>query len=303
MRRKFWFILVVLFVLSAALSISPMSRVAAAEEKIYLQFESVKFFEGPYTAPPEAQRQYLNRFPKSTTRYIFFNVGAKNLLYRSRTQRPLVIGRFYKPDGSFMGDGTVNVDISSEWESTNLWGGWGWNDPGNWPIGNYRVEIWFGNSKVGEGYFSIYDDRTSTSTTTTTTAPTPEEKTYLEFESVKLYEGGSEDVPESQRQYKNDFPISKTRYIYYFVGAKNLLYKSRSQKPLVRGKYYYPDGSYMGEAKVNVEIPPDWSETDLWSAWGWDQPGNWSLGTYRLEIFFGNAKVGETKFTIFDDRK
>jgi hypothetical protein len=299
MKRKFWLILVVLFVLSAALPISPISRVAAAEEKVYLQFESVKFFEGPYTAPPEAQRQYTNRFSKSTTRYIFFNIGAKNLLYRNRAQKPLVIGRFYKPDGSFMGEATVNVDIPSDWESTDLWSGWGWDDKGNWTPGNYRVEIFFGNSKVGEGYFSVYDDRTST----TATIPPPEEKTYLEFKSVKFFEGGSQDVPESERQYRTDFPISKTRYIYYSVYAKNLLYRSRSHKPIVLGKYYYPDGTFMGEAKVNVEIPPDWDETDLWNAWGWDKPGNWSLGTYRVEIFFGNAKVGEAKFTVFDDRK
>jgi hypothetical protein len=300
MGKKIWLIVVALFVvalfiLSAAL---PISRVAAAEEKVYLQFESIKFFEGPYTAPPESQRQFLSSFPKSTTRYIFFSISAKNLLYKNRTQRPMVIGRFYKPDGSFMGDGTVNVEISSEWESTNLWGGWGWNDSGNWPIGNYRVEILFGNSKVGEGYFAIYDDRTSTAPTVPS-----EEKTYLEYELVKFYEGGTNDVPEAQRQYKTDFPISKTRYVYFLVYAKNLLYKSRSQKPLVRGRYYYPDGSFMGEAKINVEIPSDWGETDLWSAWGWDDPGNWSLGTYRVEILFGNTKVGEGKFTIFDDRK
>ena len=299
MRRKFWLILVVLFALSAALPISPISRVAAAEEKVYLQYESVKFFEGPFTAPPESQRQYTSRFPKSTTRYIFFCVGAKNLLYRNRAQKPLVIGRFYKPDGSFMGEATVNVDIPSDWESTDLWTGWGWDDKGNWTIGNYRLEVFFGNSKVGEGYFSVYDDQTST----TATAPPPEEKAYLEFKSVKFFEGGSQDVPESERQYKSDFPISKTRYVYYSVYSKNLLYRSRSQKPLVLGKYYYPDGTFMGEAKVNVEIPSDWDEADLWNAWGWDQPGNWSLGTYRVEIFFGNAKVGEAKFTIFDDRK
>jgi hypothetical protein len=299
MRRKFWFILVVVFALSAALPMSRMSRVAAAEEKVYLQFESVKFFEGPFTAPPESQRQYLSRFPKSTTRYIFFNVGAKNLLYRSRTQRPLVIGRFYKPDGSFMGEGKVDVDIPSDWESTDLWSGWGWDEKGNWPIGNYRVDILFGNSKVGEGYFSVYDDLTST----TAIAPPPEEKTYLEFESVKFYESGATDVPESERQYKSDFPISKTRYVYFLVYAKNLLYRSRSQKPLVRGKYYYPDGSFMGEAKINVEIPSNWGEADLWSGWGWDEPGNWSLGTYQVEILFGNTKVGEGKFTIYDDRK
>jgi hypothetical protein len=296
MGRKFWLIVVVFFMLFAALPISP---VAAAEEKVYLQFESVKFFEGPFTAPPDSERQFQTRFPKSTTRYVFFSVGGKNLLYKNRTHRPLVIGRFYKPDGSFMGEGKVDVDIPPDWESADLWGGWGWSDPGNWSIGNYRVEIWFGNSKVGEGNFSIYDDRTSTSPT----APPLEEKTYLEFVSVKFFESGATDIPESQRQYKGDFPVSKTRYIYFTVYAKNLLYRNRSHKPLVRGRYYYPDGSFMGEAKINVEIPPDWAEADLWNAWGWDNPGNWSLGTYRVEFLFGNTKVGESKFTIYDDRK
>jgi hypothetical protein len=296
MIRKMWPILFVLVMVSAAIRVSPAT---AANEKVYLRFESLKFFESSYTAPPAENRQYQARFPKSSTRYVFFNVAATNLLYRNRTHKPPVIGRFYKPDGSFMGEGKVDVDIPADWESTDLWSGWGWDDPGNWTVGNYRVEILFGNSKVGEGYFSIYDDKVSTPTTTSA----PDEKTYLEFKSVKFFEGGAQDVPESQRVYGASFPLSKTRYIYYSVYAKNLLHRNRSQKPVVRGRYYYPDGSLMGEAKINVEIPQDWAETDLWNAWGWDTPGNWSLGTYRVEILFGNTKVGEAKFTIFDDRK
>lgn len=130
-----------------------------------------------------------------------------------------------------------------------------------------------------------------------------EEKTYLEFEFVKFFESGFTVPPEPQRQYKTDFPISTTRYINFLVGAKNLLYRNRTHKPLVIGRYYYPDGTFFGEAKVNVDIPSDWQNADLWTGWGWDQPGKWSLGTYRVEIFFGNKKVAEGKFTIYDDRK
>jgi len=288
MARRMWLILFVLVMVSAALRVGPA---AAADEKVYLQFESLKFFEGPFKAPAAETRQYQVRFPKSSTRYVFFSVVGVNLLYKNRAHKSVVVGRYYKPDGSFMGEGKVDVDIPSDWETADLWSGWGWDVQGNWPIGNYRVEILFGNSKVGEGYFSIYDD-----------APA-EEKTYLEFQSVKLFEGGAEDVPEDQRVYGASFPRSKARYIYFSINAKNLLYRNRTQKPFVGGRYYYPDGSLMGEAKINIEIPADWAEADLWNAWGWSEPGKWSLGTYRVEIWFGNTKVGEGRFNIYDDRK
>jgi hypothetical protein len=268
-----------------------------AQEKTYLEFEYVKFFEGPYVAPPESQRDYKAQFPKSTTRYVFFLVGANNLLHRNRTHRPEVVGRYYKPDGSLHGEGKVNVDIPPDWEKADLWGGWGWEKAGNWPAGTYRVEIWFANRKVGESSFTIYDDRAST------TPPVTSEQAYLEFKSVTFFESGATDPPASQRQIKTDFPRGTTRYINFFVLAKNLLHRNRVHKPLVRGRYFYPDGSFMGEANVNVDISPDWQETNLWAGWGWDNPGNWSLGTYRVEILFGNTKVADGRFNIYDDRK
>jgi hypothetical protein len=48
------------------------------------------------------------------------------------------------------------VDILAEWEYADIWSGWGFDEPGNWPVGTYRVEIWFGKAKVGEGTFTIY---------------------------------------------------------------------------------------------------------------------------------------------------
>ncbi len=268
-----------------------------SEEKVLLQFESMKFFESGYTAPPKEQRQYNTQFPRSTTRYVFFEIGAKNLLYRNRNQRPPVFGRYYNADGSFRGEAKVNVDISPDWESVDLWSGWGKDEPGNWPAGTYRVEIWFGSAKVGEGSFTLYDDRPVTSPPVTSV---PAEKVYLDFQSVKFFEGGNVTPPESERQYKTDFPRSTTRYVYFSVRSKNLLYRNRSQKPLIFGRYYYPDGTLFGETKIDkVEVPADWESADLWTGWGWDDPGKWTLGTYRLEILFGNIKVGEGRFTIY----
>jgi len=270
-----------------------------SEEKTYLQFQSVKFFESDRTMPP--QRQYGTDFPKSTTRYVNFLVEAKNLLYKNRVHKPLVFGKYYNPDGSLRGEAKVNVDIQPDWENAELWNAWGWENPGKWPVGTYRVEIWFGSAKVGEGTFRIYDDRPATSPPITSVTT---EKVYLEFQSLKFFEGGYTTPPESQRQYKTEFPRSKTRYVYFVVMSKNLLYRNRSQKPLIFGRYYYPDGTLFGEAIIDkVEVPANWENAELWTGWGWDNPGKWTLGTYRLEILFGNTKVGEGSFTIYDDPK
>lgn len=139
---------------------------------------------------------------------------------------------------------------------------------------------------------------------TTQTAPVssaPSEKVYLEFKFVKFFEGaGNATAPESDNQFKTDFPRSTTRYVHFMVNAKNLLYRNRSQKPLIIGRYYYPDGTLFGEARIDtVEVPTGWNDAELWTGWGWDKPGNWTLGTYRVEVLFGNRKVAEGKFTIY----
>ncbi|MFB3885133.1 MAG: hypothetical protein ACE144_07875 [Thermodesulfobacteriota bacterium] len=128
-----------------------------------------------------------------------------------------------------------------------------------------------------------------------------DQKAQLEFMSVKFFEGGSTaPAPESDNQFRTDFPRSTARYIHFMVTAKNLLYRNRGQKPLIIGRYYYPDGTFFGEAKIDtVEVPASWNTAELWTGWGWDKAGNWTLGTYRVEILFGNTKVGEEKFSIF----
>jgi hypothetical protein len=138
-----------------------------------------------------------------------------------------------------------------------------------------------------------------------TPQPTPgtpaAEKAYLEFRSVKFFEGtGNAPAPKSDNEFKTDFSRTTARYVHFLVVGKNLLYRNRTQKPLIIGRYYYPDGTLFGEARIDaVEVPASWELAELWTGWGWDKPGNWTLGTYRVEVLFGNTKVGEGRFTIF----
>ena len=264
-------------------------------------FKTMRFFEGGYNVPEESQRKFTVQFPKSTTRYVWCQIDVENRLYNVREHSHKVIWRYYNPDGTLRAEIDGDFRIKPEWGTAWIPGGWGADQPGTWPVGTYRVEVWIDGQKMAQDLFTIYDDRASTSPPVTSV---PAETAYLEFQSVKFFEGGYTAPQESQRQYKTDFPRSTTRYVYLLVMTKNLLYRNRSHKPLIFGRYYYPDGTLFGEARIDkVEVLADWENADLWTGWGWDEPGKWTLGTYRLEILFGNMKVGEGRFTIYDDRK
>lgn len=122
----------------------------------------------------------------------------------------------------------------------------------------------------------------------------------LEFEFVKFFESPYDPMPEEQREYNTAFPKSRTRYVNYLVGAKNLLYNVREQNPRIAAKFYKPDGSLLCEIERNQRMPADWKNADLWHGWGWNQPGNWSAGVYRVDIYFGRRKVGEGQFAIYE---
>lgn len=125
-------------------------------EESYLEFESLKFFEAAGDPPPVQQRVLATAFPQSTTRSIYYQAGAKNLLYNVKDQNPRIAAKYYYPDGKLMCDLERNQFVPSTWDMMDLWHGWGWDDAGHWPKGAYKVELFFGYKKVGEGSFAIY---------------------------------------------------------------------------------------------------------------------------------------------------
>ena len=255
-----------------------------------IQLHKMSFFEGGYDVPPEVQRQYKTHFPRSISRYIWCQIEVVNLLHRVRDHTHKVVWRYYKPDNSFFGEVSADFAIRKEWDYAWIPHGLGWKDPGLWSQGTYLVEIWIDGKKIGEQRFSIYEDM-----------PVESSTVQLEFQFLKLFESGYTDKPNEQTKYGNSFPKSTTRHVSFNVGAKNLQWKLRNHKPNVVAMYYKEDGTLHGKAIINIDILSEWNECDLWSGWGWSEPGHWSVGKYRIAILFGDKQVAEQWFTIYDD--
>lgn len=122
-----------------------------------ISFIDIKFFESEITPVDVKDRVYKNSFDKNTSRYIFYQIGVNNLKYNLNDITVDIKARYYNPDGSIRGEPASTFNISSDWKTADLWSGWGWDEAGNWPTGNYKVEIYYQDNLFAEGYFTIRD--------------------------------------------------------------------------------------------------------------------------------------------------
>ena len=65
--------------------------------------------------------------------------------------------------------------------------------------------------------------------------------------------------------------------------------------------YYRPDGSILGRTILNNHVEAPWTRSRHWHAFGWSEPGKWSVGQYRLDVCEGENLVAAGSFAIVND--
>ena len=118
------------------------------------QVTDVLFFESGVGVPPVEEREYAVRLPKSTSRYINYEL---NLEYPAPEQRIdfVIQAVWYDPDGEIFGEDSMDGYIESDWtSSTHAWGR-GWEEPGEWDVGKYVVDLYVGGASLASGSFEI----------------------------------------------------------------------------------------------------------------------------------------------------
>lgn len=250
---------------------------------------SIRFFEAGYNAPAESEREFSSAFPQSASRYIWCQVDTINNLYNIRSHTHDIEWRYYREDGTFVGESKGNWAFKPEWETSWNQHGWGWNSPGNWEHGTYTVKVLMDGREIGRNQFTITQDLVKPI------------KPGLEYEFVEFFESSKHSKPDNNTAYSNRFPQSTTRFVSILVGARNLQYGASEQTSDLVGVYYKPDGNLMGIFTSNVPISANWKEVDIWGGWGWNEPGYWQPGTYQAAIFLGGRLVDQTQFVIYQD--
>jgi hypothetical protein len=114
----------------------------------------VRFFEGPQEILPYEQRRYSNQFSQRTTRFIAWELGIQ-IQPPGRSMEYMVFALWKDANDKIVAIQTRDVQVEPDW--TNIWNAhsYGWEVPGSWPPGSYRVELYIGQKQISTGQFNI----------------------------------------------------------------------------------------------------------------------------------------------------
>jgi hypothetical protein len=117
------------------------------------------------------------------------------------------------------------------------------------------------------------------------------------FESLRFYESGRSIPSLGNRRYSTYFPQSIARYIYFEINVCSI-YRLGAKVYQVKWRYYNPTGSLEWEKQDDWNIRADLSYCYFSRGYGWNKTGNWTPGTYRVEILIDGVEFAEGSFSI-----
>ncbi len=137
---------------------SPTSPPAPTSSGAYItdvaQVTEVLFFESDAGMPLVEEREYATRFPRSAARYIHYELNPEYPAPEDRIEF-VIQSLWYDPDGEIFGEDSMDGYIDSDWTDSAHASGRGWDQPGEWDMGEYTVELSVGGTLLASGSFEI----------------------------------------------------------------------------------------------------------------------------------------------------
>ena len=135
----------------------PATELAGEIVSLNARILGLRFFESSVAGVPRDRRVYARSFPRSTTRFISWELSLA-FPTPDRETALSINSAFIQNDESMFSQQSAEVAIQAGW--TSLWHsvGSGWTDPGQWDVGLYRVELSIGNALAAKAWFRITDD-------------------------------------------------------------------------------------------------------------------------------------------------
>lgn len=117
-------------------------------------FKEIKFFESGYTPPPLGSRTYQAQFNHRTSRFINWELHLTCPAVASKINFT-VYATWYNPNGTVFASQTVPTYVDPGWTEPVYNSGRGWQRPGLWKRGLYRVELYVNGNRIGSSSFMV----------------------------------------------------------------------------------------------------------------------------------------------------
>lgn len=169
--------------------------------------------------------------------------------------------------------------------------GWGNKKEGHfWKKGMYSWEAWVDGEKVATKDFYIEDAGRQIDI---------DENPYIEVQSLRLYEGPYDDVPESSRVYYRSFQGEETRYIYAEIILQNLNVKNIWQSEFFI-KFFNDACELKGQIVRLQRIEKKEDTVVITAGWGSNVKGSWRKDRYTCQLVFMDRLMATIPFVVGD---
>lgn len=124
----------------------------------YFKVDTMKLYEGPDANITPENRKYYISFNAGSTRYIWVEFSARNLVRKSTDWACELTFNFRTASGFLKGSVTKLIFVKPEDETINTTIGWGSDILGTWGRGRYYAEVVFMDELVASTPFEVGDD-------------------------------------------------------------------------------------------------------------------------------------------------
>ena len=118
------------------------------------------------------------------------------------------------------------------------------------------------------------------------------------MQTFHFYESGKDHLDRWERRYSTSFKQRSMRYINFELSLCNHLHGKEDKTYHVVYRCFNPDGNLLWEKEDDLIIISEYVAPFYSEGFGWDQPGQWKPGTYRLVILFDGVIFAQRPFTL-----
>jgi len=245
---------------------------------------AVRLFESGGEALDRKNRVVTTTFDALTTRFI--NLELELVYPASRRRLEFEVPCQIEGPDSSPRIPVVKVEVDAGWVGSNHSTGWGARNRGMWPEGDYRVTCREQGQPVATTEFKVVK------------APAAVTALGASLTHIRFFQSLAERLPVENRLSGTRFDGRTVRWIKTEFG---LVYPPVPVPASfsVECVYTFPDGT-MRPVTIERRVPAGWTGSVHAQGVGFEQPGHWPAGNYKVSCRSEGREFAAGGFEVFD---
>lgn len=263
------------------------------------KFRELKVYSNTQSLSQDT-KMYRTVFEEAEISYLYFELSLFNKLFDEEDWKTQIYIRVFRYDGSRKGDQLCEVkaerNVTKDINILNVREGWGTERMGGfWRAGSYMAEAYVDDTVVGSKVFYVQNFGLTT----------PGNDPCFTIQSIRLYNGTYDPVPNDRKVFLKQFAKDKTQYVWVELKITNK--RKEAWQNEIFFNFYEQNGLFKSQLTQFYSVKENTQNTTITydNGWGNNTAGSaWPAGRYSVHIMSMGVlmavvpfEIGETEIT------